>query len=94
MYQGQLLALPSEAERRGRLCELNVLVQARRVCRTTIVQQAWERGRPLTVHAWVYGLTDGLLRDLGFCVSDLASAEGEFARVAGLGTIGSLEPGG
>jgi carbonic anhydrase len=61
------------------------------VCRTTIVQQAWERGRPLTVHAWVYGLNDGLLRDLDFCVSDLAAAETEFARVAGLGTIGSSE---
>jgi carbonic anhydrase len=41
------------------------------------------------VHAWVYDLEDGLLRDLGFCVSDLASAEEEFARVAGLGTIGA-----
>jgi len=43
------------------------------------------------VHAWVYGLDDGLLRDLDFCVSDLAAAETEFARVAGLGTIGSNE---
>jgi hypothetical protein len=41
------------------------------------------------VHAWVYSLNDGLLRDLGFCVSDLASPEAEFSRVAGLGTIGS-----
>jgi carbonic anhydrase len=70
---------------------LNVLVQARRVCRTTIVQQAWQRGQGLTVHAWVYSLDDGLLRDLGFCVSDLASAEDEFSRVAGLGTLGSAD---
>ncbi len=89
LYRDQLLALPTDAARRDRLCELNVLVQARRVCRTTIVQQAWERGRPLTVHAWVYSLDDGLLRGLGFCVQDLAGAEAEFARVAGLGTIGS-----
>jgi carbonic anhydrase len=89
LYREQLLALPTDAARRDRLCELNAMIQARRVCRTTIVQQAWERGRRLTVHAWVYSLTDGLLRDLGFCVSDLASAEAEFSRVAGLGTIGS-----
>jgi carbonic anhydrase len=88
LYREQLMALPGEAERRDRLCELNVLVQARRVCRTTIVQQAWERGQQLTVHAWVYGLGDGLLRDLGFCVGDLAGAEADFARLAGLGTLG------
>ena len=89
LYREQLLALPADHARQDRLCELNVLVQARRVCRTTIVQQAWERGRRLTVHAWVYSLSDGLLRDLGFCVSDLASAEMEFGRVAGRGTIGT-----
>ena len=94
LYREQLLALPTDAARRDRLCELNVMIQARRVCRTTIVQQAWEAGRPLTVHAWVYSLDDGLLRDLGFCVSDLASAEAEFSRVAGLGTIGSAESAG
>ena len=38
-----------------------MLFQALRVCRTTIVRQAWERGKALTVHAWVYALTDGLL---------------------------------
>jgi len=94
LYRAQLMSLPDDIARRDRLCELNAVVQARRVCRTTIVQQAWERGQSLTVHAWVYRLSDGLLRDLDFCVSDLASAETEFARVAGLGTIGSLEPSG
>jgi len=37
------------------------------------------------VHAWVYGLTDGLLRDLDFRVSDVASTETEFERAVGLG---------
>ncbi len=89
LYRSQLLQLPDDAARRDRLCELNVLVQARRVCRTTIVQQAWQRGQSLAVHAWIYGLSDGLLRDLGFCVSDLVTAEAEFGRAAGLGTIGA-----
>jgi carbonic anhydrase len=88
LYQEPLAGLPSVEARIDRLCELNVLFQARRVCRTTIVQQAWERGRSLSVHAWVYRLNDGLLRDLGFCASDLAGAETDFARAAGLGTIG------
>ena len=89
LFRGQLLQLPDDAARRDRLCELNVLVQARRVCRTTIVQQAWQRGQALAVHAWIYGLSDGLLRDLGFCVADLATAEAVFGRVAGLGTLGA-----
>jgi carbonic anhydrase len=50
----------------ARLCELNVVEQARHVCETTIVQDAWARGQNLAVHGWVYGLGDGRLRDLGF----------------------------
>jgi len=49
-----------------RLCELNVLEQARHVCETTAVQDAWTRGHALQVHAWIYGLHDGRLRDLQF----------------------------
>ena len=89
LYREPLLQLATDEQRLDRLCELNVLFQARRVCRTTIVQQAWQRGHALTVHAWVYRLTDGLLRDLQFCASDLETAEADFARVAGLGTIGA-----
>ena len=87
-YRAPLLQLGSEDRRIDRLVEINVLFQARRVCRTTIVQQAWREGRDLTVHAWVYRLNDGLLRDLGFCASDLATAEADFSRAAGVGTIG------
>jgi carbonic anhydrase len=51
------------------LCELNVAAQVHNVCRTTIVQDAWGRGQPLTVHGWIYALQDGLLTDLDLCVS-------------------------
>jgi carbonic anhydrase len=88
-HRESLDRLPEPALRFDRLCELNVLFQALRVCRTTIVQQAWDRGQDLTVHSWVYRLTDGILHDLGFSVSDLASTETEFARVAGPGTLGA-----
>lgn len=47
------------------LCELNVELQVQRVAATPIVGAAWKRGRPLSVHGWIYGLKDGLLRDLG-----------------------------
>lgn len=69
MYFGELEALKEEPRQLQRLCELNAAEQAAHVCRTTIVQDAWKRGQRLTVHAWVYGLQDGLLRDLGVCIS-------------------------
>ena len=68
-HRDELAAMEDDAARVDRLCELNVVEQASHVCRTTIVQDAWTRGHPLTVHAWVYRLQDGLLRDLGFTAS-------------------------
>lgn len=47
-----------------RLCELNVIEQTLHVCETTIIQDAWARGQSLDVHGWIYGLKDGLIRDL------------------------------
>ena len=55
--------------RLDRLCELNVIEQVANVCQTTIVRDAWDRGQPLAVHGWVYGLDDGLVRDLRTTVS-------------------------
>ena len=56
-----------------RLCELNVIDQVRNVCQTSIVQEAWDRGQPVTVHGWIYGLHDGILRDLQTSVSGRAA---------------------
>ena len=60
--------LPPE-RRLDRLCELNVIEQVRNVCQTTVVEDAWARGQRVTVHGLVYGLEDGLLRDLGVTTS-------------------------
>ncbi|WP_345794081.1 carbonate dehydratase [Thauera sp. JM12B12] len=60
--------LPSEL-RHDRLCELNVIEQVANVAQTVVVQDAWRRGQNLTVHGWIYGLKDGLIRDLGVNVS-------------------------
>jgi carbonic anhydrase len=51
------------------LCELNVIEQVANVCQTTIAQDAWDRGQELSVHGWIYGIEDGLIRDLNISVS-------------------------
>jgi len=94
LYREPLHGLPDDGARLDRLCELNVLVQARRLCRSTVAQQAWERGQRLAVHAWVYRLTDGLLRDLGFSAASLAAAEEQYARAAAFDPTGSGARGG
>jgi carbonic anhydrase len=58
-----------ESDRHDRLCELNVLEQVVNVARTTVVRDAWARGQTLAIHGWIYGLKDGLLRDIGPTVS-------------------------
>lgn len=58
-----LKSLP-ESRQIDALVELNVLEQARNVCRTTVVREAWQRGQAVNVHGWVYGLHNGLLNDL------------------------------
>ena len=65
-YLGE--AMPTR-ERANRLCELNVVEQVVNTSQTTVVQDAWERGQQLTIHGWIYGVHDGLLRDLGMSVS-------------------------
>ena len=60
------------------LCELNVIHQARHVCTSPIVSDAWERQQPICVHAWIYDISDGILRDLGFAVDRPADIEPAF----------------
>ncbi len=65
----RLANLANEEERGDRLCELNVIEQVANVCRATLTQAAWARGQELAVHGWIYGLQDGLLRDLNTTVT-------------------------
>jgi carbonic anhydrase len=68
---GELLAdIQDEEKRLDRLCELNVIKQVLNVGRTTILQSAWQRGQEVVVHGWIYGLQDGLLRDLGISIDN------------------------
>jgi carbonic anhydrase len=77
--RAELDAMENEEKRVDRLCELNVIDQVMNVSQTTIVQAAWRNGVKLAVHGWIYGLHDGLVRDLGVSVNgagNIGSAKG------------------
>lgn len=63
-YEAELTNLPDIEQRYNRLCELNVMEQVVNVCQTSILRDAWRRSQFVAVHGWIYGLQDGLLRDL------------------------------
>jgi carbonic anhydrase len=69
-HEALLADVKDEEQRLDRLCELNVIEQVLNVGRTTIVQSAWQRGQEVVVHGWIYGLQDGLLRDLGVAIDN------------------------
>jgi carbonic anhydrase len=69
-YEAALAKSGRESEAANRLCELNVIEQVANVCQTTIARDAWERGQDLVVHGWVYGIEDGMLKDLNVTVTD------------------------
>jgi carbonic anhydrase len=71
------LAKLAPAALQARLCELNVREQVRVLSRTTVLRQAWKRGQAVDVHGWIYGIEDGLLRDLGLRVTVDGALEGD-----------------
>ena len=86
----ELVDSAGKAAAPDRLCELNVIEQALHIAETTIVQDAWARGRPLAIHGWLYSLRDGMLRDTGFTVDSLAAVPAAYERaVAGVREAGS-----
>ena len=81
-----LSEIRDDVQRLNKLCELNVIEQVMNVSRTTIVQNAWDRGQELAVHGWIYGISDGLLRDLDICItnqSELSTAYEDAVRASG-----------
>ena len=64
MHRDELDQVADDSERLNRLIELNVMEQVRNLCHTSFVQEAWERGQPLTIHGWVYSLRNGRVKDL------------------------------
>jgi len=68
-YAHHLSCISDDSARVDRLCELNVIEQVLNAAATTVVQNAWDRGQTLSIHGWVYGLRDGLVRHLGISLS-------------------------
>jgi carbonic anhydrase len=67
-HNEELATIVDDGRRLDRLCELNVSEQVLNVSKTTIVQNAWNRGQELAIHGWIYGISDGLLRDLNISI--------------------------
>ncbi len=68
-YENELTSIGDPGARGDRLCELNVIEQVKHVAHTTVAQNAWAADKKLAVHGLIYGLGDGLLRDLGVHVT-------------------------
>jgi carbonic anhydrase len=69
-HRSVLDAIDDESQRLNRICELNVIEQVLNVSQTTIMQNAWERGQEIAVHGWIYGLRDGLIRELNISITN------------------------
>jgi carbonic anhydrase len=93
-HESPLSVLTGHDQRVNRLCELNVLAQVTHVCQTSIVQDAWQRGQPLAIHGWIYGLHNGLVRDLDCTAATQAEVGAGYSRaLAALGDgTASLPP--
>ena len=79
-HRGLVDSLDLPSLRHARLCELNVIEQVLNLCQTTVVQDAWDRGQPLAVHAWIYSLFDGRARELGDGVAGRDSLAAAYAQ--------------
>jgi carbonic anhydrase len=81
LHRDELAGISDDTVRLDRLCELNVIEQVVNVCRTTVVQGAWERGQPVMVHGWIYRISDGILQNLGITVAHDRDLETQYQAV-------------
>ena len=88
-HRDVIAASRDDEDRIDRLCELNVIDGVTNVARSTILQEAWRRGQPVTLHGLVYGLADGLLHDIGIEAQSMAKLNQDYvAAVQRLATRG------
>lgn len=62
LHRGESACAAGREEDPHDLCERNVAAQVRALADNPVIRDAWERGAPITLHGWVYGIGDGLLR--------------------------------
>jgi len=65
----ELMRITDKNKQIDRLCELNIVEQVANIGNMTTVQDAWKKGQPLSIHGWIYGISNGILLDLGVCIS-------------------------
>ncbi|HMP89123.1 MAG TPA: carbonate dehydratase [Kiritimatiellia bacterium] len=65
----ELKAITDLNARCDRLCEMNVIEQAINISYSTVIQEAWSRGQHITIHGWIYSISNGLLKDLAVCLA-------------------------
>ena len=82
-HAAELAAIDGDAARASRLCEFNVLEQVTHVCQSSIVREAWDRGQPLEIHGWIYGLDNGLVRDLEYTVAQGGELRSRYSAALG-----------
>jgi carbonic anhydrase len=63
-HRDELKVLDNEEIRLNRMCEINVVEQVSTLAHTKIVQTAWQRKQPLEIHGWIYGLDNGVIKNL------------------------------
>ncbi|WP_018693864.1 carbonate dehydratase [Algicola sagamiensis] len=69
-HEKELDAITDEKQRLNRLCELNVVAQVKNLSNTPMIKKAWAAGQDLTIHGWIYGIEDGVIRDLHVCTAN------------------------
>jgi carbonic anhydrase len=83
-YAGDLEKRADAAEKLDRLCEINIIEQVYNAGQTTIMQDAWLRGQNVSIHGWIYRLTDGIFQDLQVTIDSLESLNDLHARMIAL----------
>jgi carbonic anhydrase len=63
-HKSEIDALHSDEEKTNRLVELNVAEQIMNLAKTSIIQKAWKDAQSPQLHGWVYGLHNGLLKEI------------------------------
>ncbi|HLB34529.1 MAG: carbonic anhydrase [Verrucomicrobia bacterium RIFCSPHIGHO2_12_FULL_41_10] len=79
-HHSLLEPISDETDRCNRLCEFNVIEQVLNVCKTTIVRDAWDRDQEVTVHGWIYGTRDGLLKDLRCSIASVNDVKNSYGK--------------
>ena len=69
LYQGELDAIENENQRFDRFVEINVTEQVFDLCKTSIIQNAWQKRQKPHLYGWVYDIKTGLINDLGISIS-------------------------